>query len=184
VAVERPDDLVTLGSDSELASYAGRYPAAVGDGDLFRTLGEPQPDRQSMQRVEVDGLRVVLDGRVERRAVAHVVLRRSWWRGPVVGVMNVSHLGQWRIAPRAHPNDGLFDVVEVSPAMTVRDRWAARGRLPAGGHVPHPEITQRRVERDRWTFDRPIRVWADGIAIGRASLVEIELDPDHHVVHF
>ena len=48
------------------------------------------------------------------------------------------------VAPRAHPNDGRFDVVEVSAAMPARARLQAWRRLATGTHVPHPDITTRR----------------------------------------
>ena len=33
--------------------------------------------------------------------------------------MNVDRLGHWDVAPRAHPNDGRVDVVEVDAAMSA-----------------------------------------------------------------
>ena len=77
--------------------------------------------------------------------------------GPIVAVMNVDRLGRWDVAPRAHPNDGALDVVEVDAAMGVRARWQARRRLPTGTHVPHPAIRTRRGRPSAaWTFDRPL----------------------------
>ncbi len=177
--VPRPDELVEVGSDAELARR-GATPTGLRGGDLFQSLGAPSP-RDPVQRLPVDGLRVTLDG-VAHDAVAHVVMRRSWWRGPVIAVMNVDHLGAWNVAPRAHPNDGRFDVVEVAPSMRLRDRWAARRRLEAGTHVPHPDIGVARAEARTWQFDRPLDVWIDGAAMGRHHVVEVELVPDRHVV--
>lgn len=177
--VARPDDLVEVTSDAALARRAG-LPTAVRGGDLFRSLGSPRP-RGRMQLVDVDGLRVVVDG-VEHTAVAHVVMRRSWWRGRVVAVMNVDHLGAWNVAPRAHPNDGRFDVVEVDAGMSLRDRWAARRRLPGGDHVPHPDIVTARRASHSWRFDRPMRVEVDGVAVGPGRAVDVEIVPDRFAV--
>jgi len=184
VPVDRPAELLVLGSDAQLAAHDGASPIAPGAGDLYETLGSPPLDRPVVQRVEVDGVRVVLDGAAERWAIAHVVARRSWWRGPVVAAMNVSQLGAWRVAPRAHPNDGLLDLIEAAPELPWRARWAARSRLPAGAHVPHPQITLRRAERASWTFGRPMRVWIDGVEIGRARQLDVEVVPDRYTVHF
>lgn len=177
--VARPADLVEVDADASLAARGGE-PTGLRGGDLYVSLGAPAR-RDPVQRLPIDGLRVTLDG-VDHDAVAHVVMRRSWWRGRVVAVMNVDHIGDWNVAPRAHPNDGRLDIVEVDAAMTVRDRWAARRRLAAGTHVPHPRIRTRRAEAERWEFDRPTSVWIDGVAAGSSRIVEVEIVPDRHLV--
>ncbi len=182
--VPRPDGLVVLGSDAELAAWSGGAPVAPGAGDLFETLGAPPNDRAEMQRVAVDALRIVLDDSEEHWAIAHVVARRSWWWGPVIAAMNVGQIGTWQVVSRAHPNDGLVDVVEVDPSMTPRARWAARTRLPAGAHVPHPKIRTGRHRSYERRFDRPVRVWADGHCVGAARHLVIDVVADHYTVHF
>ena len=184
VPVRRPPGLVVLGSDAELAAWSGDEPIAPGSGDLHQTLGAPAADRDEMQLVAVDGLRVVLDGGDPHWAIAHVVARRTWWWGPVVAAMNVGQIGAWQVALRAHPNDGLADVVEVDESMTLRERWAARSRLPAGAHVPHPKISMTRHRSQEWRFDRPVRVWADGVQIGAAWHLAVEVVADHFSVYF
>jgi hypothetical protein len=184
VAVERPEPLTIARSDAELAGLVADGPpgaVALGGGDLFRAVGEPAP-RPIMQRVPVDLLRVRLDGR-DLVAVAHVVACRAWWCGPVVTVMNVDHLGSWNVAPRAHPNDGRFDVVEVDPSMSVRQRWQARRRLPSGTHVPHPAISTSTGAVREWVFDRPVRVWVDGQPAGRSRSLAVAIEPDAFELH-
>ena len=116
--------------------------------------------------------------------VAHVVARgRTWWRGPIVAVMNAEHIGAWDVAPRAHPNDGQLDVVEVDAAMTMRARWQARRRLPAGTHVPHPAIAMSRAKHRSWTFERPLRLWVDGVAHGTVRSLGVAIEPDAVIVY-
>lgn len=182
VPVQRPADLAVVDGDAALAAHDGG-PVAPASGDLHGTLGSPAADRPTMQRLDVDGLRVSLDGGAPRWAIAHVIARRSWWRGPIVAVMNVGRLGRWSVATRAHPNDGVADVLEVDPRMSLRDRWAAGRRLPSGAHVPHPRIATRRTAGDEWTFDRPLRVSIDGVEVGRARRLTIEVVADHFVVY-
>jgi len=148
---------------------------------LFTAVGAPAP-RPIAQRVPVDLLRVGLDDR-ELTAVAHVVARRSWWRGPVIAATNVDHVGEWNVAPRAHPNDGRFDVVEVAPDMSLRQRWQARSRLAQGTHVPHPQIATSTAQERSWTFDRPMRVWIDGVDRGRTRRLSVRLEPDAFELH-
>lgn len=184
-SVPTPDDIVLVGSDAELAARLAstdtRAVQLVG-GDLLATLGGPSrgADRQ---RFPIDVLHVRADGR-EVIAVAHVVARgRSWWRGPLIAALNVDRIGRWDVAPRAHPGDGRFDVVEVETAMSRRDRWQAWRRLPTGNHVPHPAIRVGATTSVSWTFDEPRRLWIDGVAYGTVRSVDVTVDADAAVVH-
>lgn len=180
---------------------------ALTGGDLFRSVGGvPGVDRVAagaeVVKLPCDVLRVTLvndvargssDGVGSRRevvAVAHVVVRRpllrsaalGWWRGRVVAAMNAQYLGTWDVAPRAHPNDGRVDVVDVASGMSLRDRLAARRRLPLGQHVPHPCISTRQVRSLTIDLQDGERVWIDGTDAGEALQVEITVDPDHLTV--
>ena len=80
-------------------------------------------------------------------AVAHVVARRSWWRGRIVGGVQLR-------APRAlgcgaawPPQRRLAEVVDVDPTMTLRQRVQAWRRLPSGTHVPHPRDRRLAAQR-------------------------------------
>lgn len=175
----------------------GREPVAVDDVSLARLLADDAPPpvvvllggdlhrslggraSQDPVAMPIDVVRVTADGAV-RHAVAHVVARRSGWRGRCWVGMNATHLGSWNLGPKAHPNDGLVDVTEG--ALPWRDRLAARRRAPSGTHVPHPALATRRVRRDRWEFDRPIVVRLDGVVWRRARVVEIEVLADRSSV--
>lgn len=187
-----PDDGVTVDDDAraravvEAAKRAGRPPPTLGllGGDLCRTVG----GRGDVARLHGDDAvtlptdlgSVLLDGRLHW-FVAHLVVRRSWWRGRVVAVMNAQWLGRWDVAPRSHPNDGLLDVFDGD--LSLQDRWKARSRLPTGTHVPHPGIAQRRVSALQVELDRPTPVWLDGERVGEASTLSIRVEPDAlHVV--
>jgi len=149
-------------------------------GDLCKTLGG-RGDEARLQGDEAllapaDLGEVLLDGRVHY-FVAHVVVRRGWWRGPLVAAMNAQYLGPWDVAPRAHPGDGVLEVVEVDADMGVGERWKAWRRLPAGAHVPHPSITVRRIPAVQ--FDVVGQgVWLDGEKQPAAERLSIRLKPD------
>lgn len=175
----RPAGLRIVGSDSELADAIASglgEPIGVRGGDLHRSLGGP-PDREEMQRLPIDVLEVTADGRMFL-AVAHVVARRSWWRGRIVAACNVERIGDWEVAPRAHPNDGRFDIVEVDGSMTIRERWQARQRLPAGNHVPHPKIQTRTARRRSWQFEQRHAIWVDGHRVADACSLHVVVRPD------
>lgn len=178
-AVERPADLVAFGSDRELAlDLAGGRDRhrTVTAGDLHRSVGSPT-ERSLMQELPIDVLDVDVDG-VGHLAVAHVIVRASWWRGAVVAALNVDHVGDWDVAPRAHPNDGRLDVVEVDSSMSLRQRWQARSRLPHGTHLPHPAIAVRSASEVAWTFEPPLPVWLDGERLTPARSVSVRIRPD------
>ena len=186
-AVPVPAELVDVAGDADLAAHvARRDPRAVRlvDGDLLRTLGGRSVGPQ-LQRFPIDVLHVEADGRV-LTAVAHVIVHdRRWhgWRGPIIAVMNADRRGRWDIAPRAHPNDGRVDVVEVDPAMSGRARWQARRRLPTGTHVPHPTIHLTRAAERTWRFDRPLGLWVDSVGQGTVRGLRIRVEPDGAVIH-
>lgn len=183
-AVPRPEGLRVAGSDRELAALTAadsHPPLGVGGGDLFGTVGAPT-DRDPMQRLPIDVLRIDADGE-SHVAVAHVVVRDRWLWGGILAVMNVDHLGRWNVAPRAHPNDGRFDVLEVDPGMPLRQRLQAWRRLPHGTHVPHPCITTRTGQRQTWEFDRPRRLFVDGEPSGSVQRLTVEVKPDAIEIH-
>jgi hypothetical protein len=184
-----PPDGVLVASDAEArrvvteARRAGEPvpPLGLVGGDLCRTLGgRGDVDRVRSPagvRLPTDLGAVLVDG-VQHWFVAHLVARRSWWRGRIVAVMNAQFLGDWDVAPRAHPGDGVLDVVDVSPSMPLLDRWRARGRLPSGAHVPHPDIAVSRRRALQIDLGRPTPVWLDGERVGEARRLAVRVEPD------
>ena len=180
----KPAHLVFADDDAVLAQLVARDAAGaygVRGGDLHRSLGAPQ-QRDTTQRIPIDALHVRLDDE-ELLAVAHVVARNSWWRGPLLAVLNCPYIGDWDVAPRAHPNDGHFDIVEVRAGMSRRQRLQARRRLPLGTHVPHPEIEVRTADTATWSFDGRREVYVDGVPRCRATRLEIAISPDHFAIY-
>lgn len=182
-----PADGITVHSDAECrrvltaARREDREPPTIGllGGDLCRTVGGRglvdrlhTPDAVTLP---MDLGSVLVDGRHHWFA-AHLVARRSWWRGRVVAVMNAQWIGRWDVAPKSHPNDGLLDVFDGDPSLD--DRLKARTRLATGTHVPHPDIAVRRVAALQLDFDRPTPVWLDGERIGSARSLSVRIEPD------
>lgn len=197
--VERPDDLVSVGSDREVVEALHRRPAApveAAGGDLARTLGiGGSPDRSGgraarsmLNEMPIDLVEVSLDGGRPIVACAHVVARSPWYRGhwlrgPILAVMNAEFVGRWDVAPRGHPNDGRVEVFEVERAMSLRHRLAARRRLRSATHVPHPDISTRSVRSHEWSFPQQLDVAVDGRRVGRASSVSVQVLDDAAVVY-
>lgn len=190
-----PAGLATAADDAALASHLARaarrapgdqVPVVVTGGDLLRTLGGPSKQHH-LRRYPVDLLWVRIDEHPAMPAVAHVVAHGSGpvgcWRGPIWAVCNVSSVGRWDVAPRAHPNDGRLDVVEVDAAMSLRARLQARRRLPTGSHLPHPDIHVRRATEAAFDLSRRLAVFVDGRKVTAARRVEVTITPDAGWVH-
>ena len=188
-AGEIPPEALAADSDYAVAQIvaearrAGRPvpPVVLTGGDLARTLGvapartaSPLPAAATGARFEVDVGAVLVDGRLHW-FVAHLVARRSWWRGRLLVAANASFIGSWNAAPRSHPGDGRLDVFDASPPLTVR--LAARRRLPSGTHVPHPHITQRRTAAAQYDLDPALDVYLDGRRLARAGTLSLRVEP-------
>ena len=145
-----------------------------------------EPSGAVTRRLPIDVIAVTVNG-VAHDAVAHVVARRpgtiGWWRGPVAGVFNVEYLGRWDAVPRAHPNDGRLDIVELDSSTTPRQRWQMRARLPSGTHLPHPALRTRRAASAQLVFGEPLEVAVDGVVVGTAEMVDVEIRPDAACVY-
>lgn len=180
-----------VSSDAELrglviACRLGGVPVPViglRGGDLMRTLGgrgdvsrfsgdEPIP------HLPVDMVTVTADDTRESLFVAHLVCRRSWWRGQLTAVMNAQFLGTWDVAPRGHPNDGRVDIVTVSADLDAQQRWMARSRVPLGTHVPHPLISVRQHATVTVDLPRSTPVRLDGERWGSARRLLLTVQPD------
>lgn len=182
-----PEGGVVVRSDAEAravveqARRAGDAVPALGlvGGDLCRTVGG-RGDEARLRTADAVTLpfdlgSVLLDG-VPHWFVAHLVIRRSWWSGRVIAVMNAQWIGSWDVAPRSHPNDGLLDVFDGD--LSFDDRLKARRRLLTGTHVPHPGIAQQRRAAVQFELDRPTPVWLDGERVGSARTISARLEVD------
>lgn len=147
-------------------------------GDLCRGLGGRGDERRITQgpgtRLVVDAGRVEFDGRTHW-FVAHLVCRHLAWFGHVAAIMNTEWLGPWRIAPRAHPGDGILDLVEGS--LPVRERRQARSRLPAGDHLPHPALRAARITAATLHLPRASTLRLDGAVVGRTRTLRVCIEP-------
>ncbi len=150
----------------------------VAGGDLARTLRRrrPPPSRRSAKvTVDVDAV----DARRRRTnwVVAHVVVRRSWWRGEIVMAMNAQFFGQYDVAPRGHPNDGKRRRRRAS----TRRCGCANGcrlvdELRTGTHLPHPASRRRsRFATSTWRSITPMVVWLDGVRCGSARRIRVDV---------
>jgi hypothetical protein len=100
---------------------------------------------------------------------------------PLRGTLNiVTNTGWWRghdIAPRAHPNDGKLDIVEVARTMTARQRITAWRRSLVGTHLPHPNIAYSQSDFYSWS-GKLSNLTVDGEKLGKVSHVQCRVQSD------
>ncbi len=183
-----PTNGVIVRSDAEARAVVERArrggepipPLGLLGGDLSVTLGgaghEARLRSGDAVRLPVDLGAALVDGKLHW-FVAHLVARRSWWRGRIVAAMNAQYIGRWDVAPKSHPNDGLLDVYDAN--LGLGDRLKARTRLPGGDHVPHRGIRTHRVAAWQSDLDPPLDVWLDGERVAsRVRRLSVRMEPD------
>ena len=173
-----PADAWTATSNADLLELLGDLKfdsvIALTGGDLCRTLGgrgRALPGGEGTL-VDIDVGEALVDGRLHRFA-AHFVVRPSRHPGRWWVAANAAHRGRWNVAPRAHPGDGLLDVLDAS--LSLGDVVAAWRRLGSGVHVPHPEIRQERTAATQMSFGGSSRAWLDGRPIGRVDKLSLRV---------
>lgn len=189
--IPRPKTIELCNSDAEVAKLANHHKhnllpipyIHLTGGSLAHSLGDSLPlSDAEVHELPIDLLQVRYSATndIQRTAIAanSVVMRHTFWRGQIIAITNCGYFGEWEIAPRAHPNDGVFDVVEVDANMSCRQRLSARSRLPLGTHMPHPSIRQHQSQSETWIFTRPIGLYLDQEFVGPTTRVVVTIEPD------
>lgn len=189
--IPQPKIIEICNSDAQIAKIATRFRSSGSQiphlfataGSLAASLGTALTKPNSEVRelpIDLLSISYSTDDGAQRTSIAanSVLMRNRLWTGRIVAVTNSGYLGNWEIAPRAHPNDGLFDVVEVNADMSWRQRIIARHRLPRGTHMPHPSVGIRQCSSESWIFVKPIGLYLDDEFVERTTHVYITIEPD------
>ena len=182
-SVSRPPILNVLRSDLEIAQHYvyGEIaaPCTLTNGSIAQSLGinseisidDPLHDQQ-MTLVKIDLLQI--DYRTTASSNAN---SSTSSRVVVAGTLAIQHRTQLStclilsnsgilhgrdVLPRAHPNDGFVDVLEVDPKISTRQRAIAWHRSATGSHLPHPDIRVSRSIDFQWSGS-PAQMIADGV---------------------
>jgi len=186
--VSRPTTLHVLQSDLEIAQHYSSGDTAttctVTQGSIAQSLGissgriqAPEPNQQ-MTLVNIDLLQIDYRTTTSLNANANANAKSSTTSRIVVAgtiaIQNrtllstcliLSNSGLLRsrdVLPRAHPNDGFVDVLEVDPKISIRQRAIAWRRSATGSHLPHPSFRVSRSIDFQWSGS-PAHMIADGV---------------------
>jgi hypothetical protein len=200
-----PPDFEVSGADAALAAVVARgvadplvrFSAAPGS-DLARAIGIVAGAAPGGLALPLDVLEVDIGEGGHRCAVNSVVIGvppdrlRAWHRPAGLAVeidgasvdaggatslvvMNGQYLRHFDVSPRGHPGDGIAEAQLY--ALSRAARRAMRARLLTGTHLPHPDVTTRKVRHATVRATRPVPVEIDGEPCGRCTTLSIALRP-------
>ena len=179
-----PGGTQTVFTDRDVAqALDDRRMVLVRGGALHQTLGSPVGDTVT-RRLPIDLVEMV-DTASETRiavSVANICLVQRGpfgrWRGRIVVVTNCGECSGVTTCPRAHPNDGRFDVLEVDASMTLFQRRLAWKKAGSGSHLPHPSLSVWSGERFCLTVEPNEQVIVDGVDLKFTGTVELRVVAD------
>ena len=165
-------------SDKEIADLAslGEKIIKIESGNIFRTLGGRESLKPSLSHestvCEIDLGTVQFSDEIFLFA-SHCSLRQYHFSTKGVLVMNSQFYKNRRVAIRGHPSDGKLDV--LSSQLNLRQYMLASKLSESGSHVPHPDIKIKSTDERSFSFERLMRIYADGRLVGRSDEVRISL---------
>ena len=185
VSTTRVQADIIVNGDLGLASSSTDNRLILNGGDVAHSLGDPQAPAigDSCTEVSIDALRVSItskNGSTQTLIAASHVMIGAWLRGRLICVSNSGFIGKTNVSPRAHPNDGLFDLMTIDPRMGIQQRLRARKKSILGTHTPHPLIDTSRarsIEFSARTGSEPLRI--DGQRIPSWNALQVEIIPDY-----
>ena len=196
----RPSNLIVLDSDLAIANHFTAHqqiePCTVSKGSIAQSLGISrrltQPDSDSNQQmtlVQIDLLQIDHRTTTSIDAVTRLVVAGTLSIQPRTSlsttlILSNSGILQKRdVLPRAHPNDGFVDVLEIDPKISTRQRIIAWHRSLTGSHLPHPSFRVGRSRDFEWS-GRPSKMIADGVTYKGVVWLQCKVLPDAMSIYF
>ena len=179
-----PEGTRTAFTDRDVAqALEDRHPVLVRGGTLYQSLGSPVGD-VVRRRLPIDLVEIV-DTSSETRIAASVANISLSLRGPlrrgcgrIIVVTNCGEFAGVRPCPRAHPNDGAFDVLEVDASMTLFQRRLAWKKAVSGSHLPHPSLSVWSGEKLCLNVEPNEQIIVDGVDLKFTGDVELRVIAD------
>lgn len=200
----RSADLDVSGDDADLAAAVAGAPEGVlirfrpsAGSDLARALGLRAGGSPTGREVPMDALAVTGAGLAVNAVVWGVPVHqlRPWHRrrpvvlavdggaastaaATTVVVLVGEHVGGFDVSPRGHPGDGVGELQVY--ALDPGQRRPMAARLGSGTHLPHPQITTRRMRRVSVRSKVPLPLEVDGRSLPPEPALDIELLPGRY----
>ena len=197
-SVERPQHLGVLRNDREIASdfLKGDQRASntVVQGSIAQALGITSKDssidtRALVTHVLIDLLQVefaTTDSQDKPTSIVvagSIVLQHRTLLKTHLIISNSGIVHGRDVLPRAHPNDGYVDVLEIDEAITTRQRLSAWRRATTGSHLPHPQLRASRSTEFEWS-GRASRMVADDVTFAGVVWLRCKVLTDATSLYF
>jgi hypothetical protein len=196
----RPFNLIILDNDRDIADHFGSAlkveHVTVTSGSIAQSLGirngitqlNASSDQQ-MTLVQIDLLQIDYRTTTSGDAVTRLVVagtlsiqHRTFFSTTLI-LSNSGILQKRDVLPRAHPNDGFVDVLEIDPEISTRQRIIAWHRSLTGSHLPHPSFRVGRSRDFEWS-GRPSKMIADGVSVKGVVWLQCRVLPDAMSIYF
>ncbi len=141
-------NIAEVGIGAQVVHHAARMPRRLGGAVYFAGFVRTLP--------------------AYRRREAHIVMDGQTYRGPLTNlVVAIGQVfgGGMRVAPKADPSDGLFDL-QVQFGSKV-DYVMGIAKVYKGTHIPHPRIREERAAHVEVECSPDALIEADGEMLGR-----------------
>ena len=207
-SVSRPPMLNVLRSDLEISQHyvSGdtAAPCTLTNGSIAQSLGisseisiDDPLHNQQMTLVNIDLLQIDYRTTTSTNLSSNSCTSTSS-RVVVAGTLVIQHRTQLStclilsnsgilyardVLPRAHPNDGFVDVLEVDPKISIRQRAIAWRRSATGSHLPHPDIRVSRSIDFQWSGS-PAQMIADGVTYKGVVWLQCTVLADAMCIYF
>ena len=197
-SVVRPQHLGVLSTDREIASDYLRSDQrafnTVIQGSIAQALGITSNDssintRTMVTHVLIDLLQVEFGTTDTQNKPTSIVVAGSillQHRTLLKTHLILSNSGIVRgrdVLPRAHPNDGYVDVLNIDEAITTRQRLFAWRRAQTGSHLPHPQLRASRSTEFEWS-GRASRMMADDVTFAGVVWLRCKVLTDATSLYF
>jgi len=197
--VAKPKDLHLVADDFEASYFLSQHLSVGGapveisilKSDLARSLGisGANVNKNEMLQTHFDVIETIFlrsgQTSVDRRLfLGHAFIQNGFATGAKVGVLNSSFVGKRNWAPRAHPNDGKFDVVEIEQSISIRQRLKAYSLMRSGSHLPHPKINYRQVVDYSADCINLPRLYIESKLVGTVVQCSFKIMPDAAVLYW
>jgi hypothetical protein len=188
-----PKGILEFSTERDLGRHIrdnGLVPEAVlKSGTLILALGLTTPTRDREQiKVTLDLIKVdyaeISGCDREDIVVGSAVIGKRSWLGEFSVISNCGYLDQRELLAKAHPNDGVMDLLTVKETMPLMQRVQAWRRISTSSHLPHPDISTQQVARFSWPLNEVEapsprnRLVVDGESLGPVKAVTLRVIPD------
>jgi hypothetical protein len=189
IRISTPTSVRIVNSDAELSRCSRSDFVSLCSGDIHQTLGSPRMVESGGEctLLPIDALHVVvllLDGSSQIFTAASRIeinsFLSSFSRKRYVCVTNGGIVKGRNLTPRAHPNDGRFDVLVIDSSMSFRNRLLAHKKAVTGTHLPHPQISVHQVDTyNSKNVGRGESLAIDGTTIANWTEISVMILPDY-----